>query len=90
MKTFARITAIVLIVIGILLLFSGVVLGVTGVVRSLMNVTAAVRPLRGSGTIGLILLAFIFVEGLTVTAIGEGLFLLADIANKLPRVQITG
>jgi hypothetical protein len=84
MKTFARITAIVLIVIGILLLFVGVALGVTGVVRSLMNVTTAVSPLRGSGAIGLILLAFIFVEGLTVTAIGEGLFLLADIANKLP------
>jgi hypothetical protein len=76
-----------LIVIGILLLFGGVALGVTGLVRSLMNVTTAVRPLRGSGTIGLILLAFIFVEGLTVTAIGEGLFLLADIANKLPHVQ---
>ena len=87
MKTFARITAIVLIVIGILLLFGGVVLGVTGLVRSLMNVTAAVRPVRGSGAIGLILLAFIFVEGLTVTALGEGLFLLADIANKLPHVQ---
>ena len=86
MKTFARITAIVLIVIGILLLFGGVALGVTGVVRSLMNVTAAARPLGAGGTAGLILLAFIFVEGLTVTAIGEGLFLLVDIANKLPRV----
>jgi hypothetical protein len=86
MKTFARITAIVLIVIGILLLFGGLALAVTGVVRSLMNVTAAARPLRAGGTAGLILLAFIFVEGLTVTALGEGLFLLADIANKLPRV----
>ena len=86
MKTFARITAIVMIVIGILLLFGGVALGVTGAVRSLMSVTAVARPLRAGGSIGLILLAFIFVEGLTVTAIGEGLFLLADIANKLPRV----
>jgi hypothetical protein len=51
-----------------------------------MSVTAVARPLRAGGSIGLILLAFIFVEGLTVTAIGEGLFLLADIANKLPRV----
>ena len=86
MKTFARITAIVLIVIGILLLFGGITLGVTGLVRSLMNVTTAVRPLRAGGAAGLILLAFIFVEGLTVTALGEGLFLLADIANKLPHV----
>jgi len=86
MKTFARITAIVLIVIGILLLFGGVVLGLTGVARSLMNVTAAARPLRAGGAISLILLAFIFVEGLTVIAIGEGLFLLADVANKLPHI----
>ena len=86
MKTFARITAIVLIVVGILLLFGGVALGVTGLVRSLMNVTATARPLRAGGTVGLILLSFIIVEGLTVTALGEGLFILADIANKLPRV----
>ena len=86
MKTFARITAIVLIVIGILLLFGGAALGMTGLVRSLMNVTTVARPLGAAGTAGLILLAFIFVEGLTVTAIGEGLFLLVDIANKLPHV----
>ena len=85
MKTFARITAIVLIVVGILLLFGGVALGVTGLVRSLMNVTTA-APLRAGGAVGLILLAFIFVEGLTVTAFGEGLFILADLANKLPHV----
>ena len=49
-----------------------------------MNVAAAARPVRIGGANGLILLAFIFVEGLTVTALGEGLFLLADIAHKLP------
>jgi len=79
MKTFARITAIVLIVTGILLLFGGMGLGVTGVVRSLMHVNAAATPVRAGGANGLLLLAFIFVEGLTVIAIGEGLFLLAGI-----------
>jgi hypothetical protein len=87
MKTIARITAIVLIITGILILFGGLALGVTGVIRSVMNVTAAARPpLRAGRANGLLLLAFIFVEGLTVTALGEGLFLLADIAHKLPAV----
>ena len=76
MKTFARIPAFVLIVLGILII-------VGGVVRALMNATAAARPLRAGGSLGLIALVFIFIEGLTVTAIGEGLYLLADLPNKL-------
>jgi len=84
MKTFAQITAIILIISGLLILLGGLALGVTGAIRSIMNVAAAARPVRIGGANGLILLAFIFVEGLTVTALGEGLFLLADIAHKLP------
>ena len=76
-----------MIVIGILLLFGGVALGVTGVVRSLLNITAVARPRLTGGSVGMVLVAFIFMEGLTVTALGEGLFLLSDIANNLPRVQ---
>jgi hypothetical protein len=84
MKTFARITAIVLIITGILLLFGGLALGVTGTIRAITNTTAtAARPLRAGGSLGLLLIVFIFVEGLTVTALGEGLFLIADVANKL-------
>ena len=83
MKTLARITAIILIITGILLLFGGLALAVTGVARSIMDTATAARPLRAGGSIGLLLLAFIFVEGLTVTALGEGLFLLAEVANKL-------
>jgi hypothetical protein len=85
MKTFARITAIILIIAGLLILFGGLALGVTGVIRSVMNGATAARPaLRAGGANGLLLLAFLFVEGLTVTALGEGLFLLTDIAYKLP------
>ena len=84
MKTFARITAIILIISGLLILLGGLALGVTGVIRSVMNVAVAAPPLRAGGANGLLLLAFIFVEGLTVMALGEGLFLLADIAHKLP------
>ena len=89
MKTFARITAIVLIILGILIIFGGLALGVTGVIRSVMTAATAARPLpvRAGGANGLLLLAFIFVEGLTVTALGEGLFLLAEIARKLPTVS---
>ena len=45
MKTFARITAILLIITGILILFGGLALGVTGTIRFLMNIPAAARPL---------------------------------------------
>ena len=55
MKAFARITAIVLIITGILILFGGIALGITGTVRFLMNATPAARTLlRGVGPIGLI------------------------------------
>ena len=86
MKIFARTTAIILIISGLLILFGGLALGVTGAIRSVMHVTVAAAPLRTGGANGLFLLAFIFIEGLTVTALGEGLFLLADIAHKLPTV----
>jgi hypothetical protein len=84
MKTFARITAIILIITGILILFGGLALGITGSIRFLMNATPAARTLRAGGPIGLITLAFVSIEGLSVSALGEGLYLLADISNKLP------
>jgi hypothetical protein len=84
MKTFARITAIIMIITGILILFGGLALGITGTIRFLTNTVAAARPLRTGGAIGLVAIAFVFVEGLSVTALGEGLYLLTDITNKLP------
>jgi hypothetical protein len=83
MNSFARITALVLIVLGILIIAGGFALGVTGVVRALMNITTVARPLRAGNSLGLILVVYMFIEGLTVTAIGEGLYLLADLPNKL-------
>jgi hypothetical protein len=83
MNTFARITAFILILLGILILIGGLVLGVTGALHALMNTSTAARPLRAGGSIGLIAVVFIFAEGLTVTAIGEGLYLLADLPHKL-------
>ena len=83
MNTFARITAFVLILLGILLILGSLGLGATCVVRAIFNTSAAARPLRMGGSIGLIAVALVFVQGLTVTAIGEGLYLLADLPNKL-------
>lgn len=82
MKIFARITAIVLIISGILLLFGSLTLGLTGAIRSIFDTAAA--PLRTGRTIGLIADGFIFVQGLTITGLGEGLYLLADLANLHP------
>jgi hypothetical protein len=82
MNTIARITAFILIFLGILIILGGLGLGVTGAVRTLMNTTSATPPLRAGGSIGLIAIIFIFVEGITVTAFGEGLYLLADLTNK--------
>lgn len=83
MKTIARITAFVLIALGLLIMIGGAALGVTGALHAITNTPAAVRPLRAGGTIGLIAIGFIFVEGLTVIGIGEGLYLLADMVNKI-------
>jgi hypothetical protein len=82
MKILARITAIVLIISGILLLFGSLTLGLTGAIRSIFETTAT--PLRTGRAIGLIADGFIFVLGLTITALGEGLYLLTDIANRHP------
>ncbi len=82
MNTIARITAFILITAGILVMLSGIALGVTGAIRSLMTIVTAARPLRTAANPGLLVLLFILVQGLMVTAAGEGLFLLANIARK--------
>jgi hypothetical protein len=83
MNRFPRITAFILILLGILILIGSLVFGVTGALDALMNTATAARPLRAGGSIGLIAVVLIFAEGLTVTAIGEGLYLLVDLPHKL-------
>jgi hypothetical protein len=82
MNTIARITAFILILLGILIILGGLGLGLTGAVHALMNTTTAARPLRAGGSLGLIAIGIIFIEGITVTAFGEGLYLLADLTKK--------
>lgn len=88
MNTIARITAIVLIVLGILVMLGGVATIAVGAVRSGQRApsTAPIRPAARLGglltSIGLV--AFLFVQGAVVIATGEGLYLLADLARKMP------
>ncbi len=82
MSTIARITAIVLVVLGIIILFSGLAIGVTGAIRTMMNAASAARPLRAGGLTGLFVIAFIITHGLLMSAAGEGLYLLAGLSRR--------
>lgn len=88
MNTIARITAILLIAVGLLVMLGGVATLVVGAVRSGQRALSAapVRPAAGLGGLlnGLGLVVFLFVEGLIVIATGEGLYLLADLARRMP------
>jgi hypothetical protein len=92
MKTFARITAVILIIFGILVMLGGLTTGVIGIVRAGSRALGA-APLQptlraaGGGLFGglggLILVIFIVIQGLMIVATGEGLFLLANLSEKM-------
>ncbi len=88
MNTIARITAFILIILGILVMLAGVATVAAGAIRSGQRAlsTAPVRPAAGLGGLltGVGLVAFLFVQGMIVVAAGEGLYLLADLARKMP------
>ncbi len=92
MKTFARITAVILIIFGILVMLSGLTMGVIGIVRAgsralgAAPLQPALRAASGGlfgGLGGLILVIFIVIQGLMIVATGEGLFLLANLSEKM-------
>jgi hypothetical protein len=92
MKTLARITAIILIIFGILVMLGGLTMGVIGIVRAGSR-TLGAAPLQpalraaGGGLFGglggLILVIFIVIQGLMIVASGEGLFLLANLSERM-------
>ena len=92
MKTFARITAVILIIFGILVMLGGLTTGVIGIVRAGSRALGA-TPLQpapratGGGLFGglggLILVIFIVIQGLMIVATGEGLFLLANLSERM-------
>ena len=92
MKTLARITAVILIIVGIILMLSGVTVGVIGLVHAGSRAlgTTPLQPglrVAGGGLFGglggLILVIFIVIQGLMIVATGEGLFLLANLSEKM-------
>ena len=91
MKTLARITAVILIILGILVTLGGLTMGVVGIVRAGSRTLGAapLQPaLRAAGGLfgglgGLILVIFIVIQGLKIVATGEGLFLLANLSEKM-------
>ncbi|MGA7192914.1 MAG: hypothetical protein WBW94_04720 [Anaerolineales bacterium] len=92
MKTLARITAVILIIFGIIIMLSGLTLGVVGIVRTGSRALGAtpIQPglrVAGAGMFtglgGLILVIFIVIQGLMIIATGEGLYLLANISAKI-------
>jgi len=92
MKTLARITAVILIIVGIIIMLSGVTMGVIGLVRAGSR-TLGATPLQPGlrvtsvglfgGLGGLILVIFIVIQGLMIVATGEGLYLLANVSEKM-------
>lgn len=92
MKTLARITAVILIVFGIIVMLGGVTAGVIGIVRAGSHALGA-TPLQPGlrlaggalfgGLGGLILVVFVLIQGLLIVATGEGLYLLASLSGKL-------
>ena len=86
MKAFARITAIVFVILGILIILGGVVFALSGffqeesaapsmpgLIPDFSGLIALAR-LLGGGTISL--------QGFFLAAIGQGIWLLVDIANN--------
>ena len=92
MKTLARITSVILIIFGILVMLSGLTIGVIGIVRAggrALGATPLQPGLRVAGgglfggLAGLILLIFVLIQGSMIVATGEGLYLLANVTEKI-------
>jgi len=85
-------TAVILIVCGIIVVLGGITVGVVGVVRAgsrALGISALQPGLRATsvglsgGLGGLLLVIFISIQGLMICATGEGLYLLAKLTEKV-------
>ncbi len=94
MQTFVKVTAVIILIVGVLVMLVGFGVGVAGIFRSGMGLTMAGglgrapfrQGLAAAPSVfpGLNLLAglIIFVQGLITAALGEGLYLIANIARN--------
>ena len=76
----------ILIVFGLLIIVSSLSTGAIGGLRDLLRVAGTMPVGRGAGVAGLLSILFFLGHGLLVTGLGEGLYLLADLASRPPRV----
>jgi hypothetical protein len=86
MKAFARVTAIIFMILGLIIIFGGISFAVSGILEQTPNPTPTPSIIPDFS--GLIILARIIgggaisLQGLFLAAIGQGLWLLSDIANN--------
>ncbi len=82
MKTLARITGVILIVLGILTIVSALALGVVGGVRDALRLAGSLPAARGAGLTAFVVLSVFLGHGVLLAGVGQGLWLLADIASR--------
>jgi len=89
MKTFARITAIALIAVGLLIMLGGLAAALAGAFGGGMHPFPAPdgrmpfpHPMGARHGLGLLFGAALLVQGLIVTAIGQGLHLLNNLGEQ--------
>jgi quinol-cytochrome oxidoreductase complex cytochrome b subunit len=91
MKAFARVTAVIFMIVGLLIIFGGIVFAISGFTGQTSNPNPA--PSIVPDFSGLIVLARIVgggaigLQGLFLSAIGQVLWLLGDIANNTERTS---
>lgn len=94
MHTFVKVTAVIILVVGVLMMLVGFGAGVAGLFRSGVGLTTAGgfgrMPFRQGLSaapaifpgLNLLVGLIIFVQGLMLAALGEGLYLIANIARN--------
>ncbi len=85
MRTLARITAVILVIVGILIILSTLSLAVIGAFRDALRLEGTLPAGRGVGLAGVLSLLFFLGYGILVMGMGQGLYLLADLASR-PRL----
>ncbi len=81
MRSLARITAVFLIAIGVLVLLTTLGLGALGVLRPVLRVAGTGALGRGAGVAGVLSLVFCVGYGLLLMGVGEGLYLTAVLGS---------